>query len=101
MNPLPTWQDGIVPPSVNPGHPVGRGVPDVTGNADPDSGYPIVYAGKTIVVGGTSAVAPLWAGLIARMNQKLGKPVGCLLYTSQTPKVDSAVGPWNSPLGAG
>lgn len=76
MNPLPTWQDGIVPPSVNPGHPVGRGVPDVTGNADPDSGYPIVYAGKTIVVGGTSAVAPLWAGLIARINQKLGKPVG-------------------------
>jgi kumamolisin len=84
MNPLPAWQAGIVPPSVNPGHPVGRGVPDVCGNADPVSGYQIFYAGKPAVVGGTSAVAPLWAGLLARVNQKLGKPVGYfnpLLYS--------------------
>ena len=34
--------------------------------------------GQDMVIGGTSAVAPLWAGLIALMNQKLGKPVGFL-----------------------
>jgi kumamolisin len=84
MNPLPSWQAGIVPPSVNPGHHVGRGVPDVCGNADPSTGYQIYYAGRHAVVGGTSAVAPLWAGLLARINQKLGKPVGYinpLLYS--------------------
>lgn len=84
MNPLPAWQAGVVPPSVNPGHNVGRGVPDVCGNGDPDTGYQIFYAGKPSVVGGTSAVAPLWAALLARINQKLGKPVGYfnpLLYS--------------------
>ncbi|HEY1764600.1 MAG TPA: S53 family peptidase [Opitutaceae bacterium] len=84
MNPVPAWQAGIVPPSVNPGNSAGRGVPDVCGNADPDTGYDIFYAGKAQVVGGTSAVAPLWAGLLARINQKLGTPVGYfnpLLYS--------------------
>jgi kumamolisin len=84
MNPLPAWQTGIVPPSVNPGHHVGRGVPDVSGNADPYTGYQIYFQGKPQVVGGTSAVAPLMAALIARINQKLGKPVGYfnpLLYS--------------------
>jgi kumamolisin len=84
MNPLPTWQKGIVPPSVNPEHNIGRGVPDVSGDADPQTGYQIYYGGQSTVVGGTSAVAPLWAGLIARINQKLGTPVGYfnpLLYT--------------------
>jgi kumamolisin len=76
LNPLPTWQAGIVPPSVNPGAHVGRGVPDVCGDADPDSGYNIFYGGKAAVVGGTSAVAPLWSALLARINQKLGTPVG-------------------------
>jgi kumamolisin len=84
MNAIPTWQVGIVPPSVNPGAHVGRGVPDVCGDADPDSGYKIYYGGKAAVVGGTSAVAPLWAALLARINQKLGTPVGYfnpLLYS--------------------
>jgi kumamolisin len=85
MNPLPAWQKGIVPPSVNPGHPTGRGVPDVCGDADPSTGYQIYYNGQAGVVGGTSAVAPLWAGLLARLNQKLGTPVGYfnpLLYST-------------------
>jgi kumamolisin len=56
----------------------GRGVPDVAGDADPASGYEVRVDGQTFVIGGTSAVAPLWAGLIALMNQKLGKPVGFL-----------------------
>jgi kumamolisin len=84
MNPRPAWQAGIVPPSVNPSHYVGRGVPDVCGDADPNTGYQIYYGGQANIVGGTSAVAPLWAGLLARINQKLGTPVGYfnpLLYS--------------------
>ncbi|WP_218511165.1 protease pro-enzyme activation domain-containing protein [Variovorax sp. dw_308] len=57
---------------------VGRGVPDVAGDADPASGYEVRVDGQNMVIGGTSAVAPLWAGLIALMNQKIGKPVGFL-----------------------
>jgi kumamolisin len=50
----------------------GRGVPDVAGNADPASGYDIVSAAVDLEMsGGTSAVAPLWAALIARFNQDL------------------------------
>jgi PKD repeat protein len=53
-----------------------RGVPDVSGNADPNTGYTIYYNGSYIIVGGTSAVAPLYAGLIARINQNLNTHVG-------------------------
>lgn len=53
-----------------------RGVPDVAGDADPDSGYNILVDGEQMVVGGTSAVAPLWAGLIALINQQLGSRLG-------------------------
>lgn len=54
-----------------------RGVPDVSGNADPNSGY-IIYSsndGGSYVVGGTSAVSPLWSGLMALINQSIGTPV--------------------------
>ena len=75
--PLPSWQDGVgVPVSADPSHNVGRGVPDVAGDADPTTGYVTLVDGQSSVIGGTSAVAPLWAGLIVRINQKLGKPVG-------------------------
>jgi kumamolisin len=57
---------------------VGRGVPDIAGNADPQSGYRIYVDGQSITIGGTSAVAPLWAGLIALLNQKRGNPIGFL-----------------------
>jgi kumamolisin len=72
----PSYQaDAEVPDNVNTGSP-GRGVPDVTGNADPNTGYQIYADGSEQVVGGTSAVAPLWAGLIALLNQPLGASVG-------------------------
>jgi kumamolisin len=73
--PLPTWQSGakIKPPAGG-----GRGVPDVSGDADPQTGYNVLVDGKSLVIGGTSAVAPLWSGLIALLNEKLGKPVGFL-----------------------
>jgi kumamolisin len=75
--PLPSWQNGAgVPPSANPNKNVGRGVPDVTGDADPTTGYVTRVDGNPDVIGGTSAVAPLWAGLIALLNQSFGKPVG-------------------------
>jgi kumamolisin len=76
---LPSYQaNANVPKSVNPGHFAGRGVPDVAGNADPESGYEVRVDGQNTAIGGTSAVAPLWAGLIALFNQKLGTPVGFL-----------------------
>jgi kumamolisin len=73
----PSWQaNANVPaPSKSTG---GRGVPDVSGNADPATGYTIRVDGQTMVIGGTSAVAPLWAGLIAVANQQLGKSVGMI-----------------------
>jgi kumamolisin len=70
--PVPAYQQAI---NKNWG---GRGVPDVSGNADPVSGYVVRVDGKQFVIGGTSAVAPLWAGLIALLNQKLKQPVGFL-----------------------
>jgi kumamolisin len=77
--PLPTWQASAhVPPSVNPGNFAGRGIPDVAGDADPDTGYQVEVDGTHTEVGGTSAVAPLWAGLIACLSSKLKTSVGYL-----------------------
>ena len=56
----------------------GRGVPDVAGDADPDTGYEILVDGEQEQVGGTSAVAPLWAGLVALLNQQLNTRLGFL-----------------------
>jgi kumamolisin len=86
--PPPDWQDSAdVPPSANPGSPAGRGVPDIAGDADPATGYVTRVDGLTSVAGGTSAVAPLWAGLLARINQaRGGRPVGYinpLLYSAE------------------
>ncbi len=47
----------------------GRGVPDVAANADPASGYALRLGGRSVLGGGTSAAAPVWAGLMALMNQ--------------------------------
>jgi kumamolisin len=84
--PLPSYQQGAgVPVSANPGGTAGRGVPDVAGDADPQTGYRIQVDGQSEVIGGTSAVAPLWAGLVALLNAGLGAPVGFLqplLYAS-------------------
>jgi kumamolisin len=84
--PLPSWQaNASVPPSANSNHNVGRGVPDVSGDADPTTGYVTLVDGQSGVIGGTSAVAPLWAGLIALINESVGKPAGLvnpLLYQS-------------------
>jgi kumamolisin len=81
---LPSWQQNAGVPQAPTGMP-GRGVPDVAGDADPNSGYQIIVDGQQGVVGGTSAVAPLWAGLIALINQQAARAVGYLnplLYTA-------------------
>ena len=75
--PLPSWQSGAsVPKPKNSAG--GRGVPDVAGDADPSTGYSIRVDGQNMVIGGTSAVAPLWAGLIAVANAQNGKSAGLL-----------------------
>lgn len=66
--PAQPWQVGAPTPPKG----LGRMVPDVTGNADPNTGYQIQVYGQIIVVGGTSAVAPLYAGLFASFGKKLG-----------------------------
>ncbi len=77
--PTPGYQTAVqLPASPNPGAKVGRGVPDVAGDADPQTGYQILVGGRSVVFGGTSAVAPLWAALIARLNQQRSAPVGFL-----------------------
>ncbi len=77
MTPLPSYQANAgVPVSVNPNGTSGRGLPDVSAVADPATGYNIVLGGQLFPAGGTSAVAPLWAGLIALINQQLGRRVG-------------------------
>jgi kumamolisin len=66
--PLPAWQDGLhVTPTSGGNQPLTmRGVPDVSADADPETGYDVRIDGTDTVIGGTSAVAPLWAALIAR-----------------------------------
>ena len=74
-----------MPTRVRPG---GRGVPDVAGNADPQTGYQVLVDGQKTVIGGTSAVSPLWAALLARMAQAPGRPFGLLqpaLYGATPP----------------
>ena len=73
--PLPAWQANAKVPAPS-GSGGGRGVPDVAGDADPVTGYQVRVDGKNMVIGGTSAVAPLWAGLIALNNQQNGKSAG-------------------------
>jgi kumamolisin len=75
----PAYQAHLnVPPPTGTVNRTGRGVPDVAGVADPNTGYTILVDGTEGVFGGTSAVAPLWAGLIALFNEELGKNVGWL-----------------------
>ena len=75
--PLPAWQQDLQ--ADNQGKVAAlkmRGVPDVCGDADPETGYAVRVDGSDTVIGGTSAVAPLWAGLLARINALKGGAVG-------------------------
>jgi kumamolisin len=91
LYPVPAWQSNAgVPAHAGSGGGSGRGVPDVAGNADPESGYEVLVDGTSTVVGGTSAVAPLWAALVARLAQQAGRKLGLLqtaLYAGVAPGV--------------
>jgi hypothetical protein len=98
------YQDGVgVPVSVNDGH-AGRGVPDVAGNASSISGYPYFVGGQPEVMNGTSAVAPLYAGLVAVINASLGESVGFLnpilylLGNSACRDIDAPPGPVSNSI---
>ncbi len=75
---LPAWQEGlqVTRAGGQKSALTMRGVPDVAGDADPAAGYEVRVDGTSMVIGGTSAVAPLWAGLIARINAIKGAPAG-------------------------
>jgi kumamolisin len=112
---LPAWQEGLkVLRTSGGGTPLAmRGVPDVSGDADPETGYAVRIDGTDTVIGGTSAIAPLWAGLIARINAANGSPAGFInarLYASpsalrditQGNNGDFAAGPgWDACTGLG
>ena len=112
---LPTWQSGLhVTGSHGATGPLAkRGVPDIAGDADPASGYDVRVDGQDTVIGGTSAVAPLWAGLITLINAQKGSPVGFinpLLYQNTTAVNDirqgnngsfAASGGWDACTGLG
>jgi kumamolisin len=88
----PAWQKGLSVTRVHGGAAplAGRGVPDVSADASPVTGYEVLFDGSATVVGGTSAVAPLWAALIARINAAAGKPAGFV-----NPKLYQAPGALN------
>jgi Pro-kumamolisin, activation domain/Subtilase family len=119
---LPGWQETIgVPKSANDGTTIGRGVPDISGNASPFSGYDLILYGTQTTslattsgpqagftygtIAGTSAVAPLYASLLALIEANIGEPLGYLtplLYALQNdgPFVDindGANNEWTNP----
>jgi kumamolisin len=75
---VPAWQNGLSAVTTEGKYLAlsMRGVPDVAGDADPETGYDVRVDGSNTVIGGTSAVAPLWAALIARINASTGKSAG-------------------------
>ena len=83
--PVPPYQAAIKPTSANPPGKSGRGIPDVAAVGDPATGYQVFIDGQALVFGGTSAVAPLYAGLTALVQQSVGHRIAPLhqrLYQS-------------------
>ena len=87
---LPSWWQANVHVPASSKSTGGRGVPDVAGDADPTTGYTIRADGETTVIGGTSAVAPLWAWQVAVANQQLGTHVGFIQPAIYAAKAASA-----------
>jgi kumamolisin len=84
--PTPDWQWSALDSASF--KPLGRGLPDVAANASPESGYRLYVHGNHVVLGGTSAAAPLWAGLIALLNEGCGRNLGNI-----NPILYSTIGP--------
>jgi len=90
--PIPSWQAAVGVPATASGFD-GRGVPDVAGDADPQTGYQVRVDGTDTVIGGTSAVAPLWAALAARLVEATGKRIGLLQLALYPQATGSATAP--------
>jgi len=97
---LPGWQNGLTAKTY-PGNVVSaltmRGVPDVAGNSDPNTGYQFYWGNSNTYsqYGGTSACAPMWAALIARINATIGGRIGFMqtkLYSNPSAMRDITVG---------
>jgi kumamolisin len=91
---LPPWQAGAgVPPSVNDGSTIGRGLPDIAGYAN---GYEIrLYGDDAGSWGGTSEASPLYAGLVAILNASLGYRLGWLNPTLYALAASTGAGIFN------
>ncbi len=99
--PLPAWQDRAREVAAALRVTPGRGVPDVAAQESP--GYLVYLNGTELAAGGTSAVAPMWAALAARLNERLSKPIGFfapLLYGSNPQPMREVVGGSNGVYNA-
>ncbi|HEX4142538.1 MAG TPA: S8 family serine peptidase [Pirellulales bacterium] len=100
--PAPQWQQP--PKGSTELELTGRGVPDVAANASPSSGFRLYVHGNRVVLGGTSAATPLWAGLVALLNQGCGRNLGHInpaLYGTMGPAgaLHGVAGAKNAPPG--
>ena len=75
---LPPYQIGVVEQASLNDNQLRRGVPDIAGNASSNTGQSISVDTTADVVNGTSAVSPLYAGLMAVINAQLGQSIGIL-----------------------
>jgi len=86
------WIAPSVPPTQRSAF-VGRGVPDVSAYAAQAPGYCLRVGGQVCGSGGTSAATPFWAGLVARLAQRVGTSVRYLPSLIYTPEFASALRP--------
>ena len=96
--PVPTWQNGLIAETTPL---VMRGVPDISGVADPVTGYSVRVDHADQVIGGTSAVAPQWAALTAVLSESLGRKAGFflpLLYANAAANATSDIVSGNNSI---
>ena len=88
----PSWQSPVTGGSM-------REVPDVSADADENTGYVVYYRRRWTAIGGTSAAAPLWASLAALADTSCGSPIGLAntaLYAAPASGFDDVTGGNNS-----
>lgn len=100
---IPSWQKGVAKVVGSQ-----RGVPDVSADADPNSGVWVYDSGNGgwYIVGGTSASSPIWAGIVSAAGNNLGSSEAELMtiYKYRGSKLDfsdiksGVCGPWNGNL---
>jgi kumamolisin len=99
---LPSWQTGLTSKTINGSGTLGsatvlprRGVPDVSAPSDPNTGYIFYLNGVLVQYGGTSAAAPLLAGMVTRLTQLWGRRINfanTLFYANTSCFTDIVLG---------